>query len=77
MGFEVVEETIGERLARNPILVTALNARVGYDAGAAIAKRAYDEGRPVLEVALEMTTLSREELEQLLDPGTLAGPPRA
>ncbi|HEY5679957.1 MAG TPA: class II fumarate hydratase [Pseudomonadales bacterium] len=74
--FEVAEDTISERLARNPILVTALNARVGYDAGAAIAKRAYAEGRSVLEVALEMTTLSREELERLLDPAALAGPPR-
>jgi fumarate hydratase class II len=75
--FEVAEDTISERLARNPILVTALNARVGYDAGAAIAKRAYAEGRSVLEVALEMTTLSREELERLLDPAALAGPPRS
>ena len=71
-----MEETISERLSRNPVLVTALNARVGYDTGAAIAKRAYAEGRSVLEVALEMTTLSREELEHLLDPGVLAGPPQ-
>jgi fumarate hydratase class II len=55
-------------LARNPILVTALNPIIGYEKGAAIAKKAYQEGRSVLDVAGEETDLSREELEKLLDP---------
>ncbi|HLR87090.1 MAG TPA: aspartate ammonia-lyase, partial [Wenzhouxiangella sp.] len=57
-----------EALARNPILVTALNPIIGYEKGAAAAKKAYAEGRPILDVAAEMTDLSREELEALLDP---------
>ncbi|MBH8578602.1 class II fumarate hydratase [Halomonas pacifica] len=71
-GFRVREASLAEPLARNPILVTALNSVIGYDAAAAIAKRAYREGRPILEVAEEATDLPREELERLLDPARLA-----
>ncbi|MFT6276868.1 MAG: fumarate hydratase class II [Halioglobus sp.] len=69
--FVVNHDTIAANLARNPILVTALNGLVGYSKAAQIAKRAYQEGRPVLEVAVEMTELSREELTTLLDPKKL------
>ncbi len=70
-GFEVKLEHIQLALDRNPILVTALNRVIGYEKGAAIAKKAYAEGRPVLEVALEMTDLSEEKLKKLLDPALL------
>ncbi|XKE43908.1 class II fumarate hydratase [Halomonas organivorans] len=69
--FRVREDTLREHLSRNPILVTALNSVIGYDAAAAIAKQAYQAGRPILEVAEEQTELSREELERLLDPAAL------
>src|SRR5579863_6229319 len=70
-GFKVNRARLNEALERNPILVTALNPVIGYEKGAAIAKRAYAEGRPILEVAAEMTSLSVEELRRLLDPKTL------
>jgi fumarate hydratase, class II len=70
-GFVVNAARLNDALARNPILVTALNPVIGYDKGAAIAKRAYAEGRPILDVAAEMTDLSVEELRRLLDPKTL------
>ncbi len=72
-GFTVNRERLGQALARNPILVTALNPVVGYEKAAAIAKRAYAEGRPVLEVALEMTDMPEDQLKQLLEPGTMTG----
>ena len=50
-GFTVNEARLAEALERNPILVTALNPVIGYEKGAAIAKQAYAEGRPILEVA--------------------------
>ena len=50
---------LDEALARNPILATALNPVIGYERAAAIAKRAYAEGRPVFDVALEMSGLER------------------
>jgi fumarate hydratase class II len=71
-GFKVREDKIKEALNRNPILVTALNAVIGYDKGAATAKKAYKEGRPIIDVALETTGLPRKRLEELLDPAALA-----
>jgi fumarate hydratase class II len=70
-GFKVREDHIKEALERNPILVTALNPVIGYEKGAATAKQAYKEGRPILDVALETTGLSRKDLLELLDPATL------
>ena len=70
-GFAVNDAALEASLVRNPILVTALNAAIGYERGAAIAKQAYAEGRPVLEVAREQTDLSEDELRRLLDPAAL------
>jgi len=70
-GFRVNSEHLAESINKNPILVTALNPLIGYNRAAAIAKQAYVEGRPVIDVALEHTDLSREQLEKLLDPVTL------
>ena len=74
-GFTVNLDKLASSLHRNPILVTSLNAEIGYDQGAAIAKCAYAEGRSVLDVAIEMTDLSRAELQGLLDPVLLTGKP--
>ncbi len=70
-GFKVNEARLAEALERNPILVTALNPVIGYEKGAAIAKKAYAEGRPIREVAAELTDLPREQLARLLDPAEL------
>jgi fumarate hydratase class II len=72
--FKINEDNIKAALDRNPILVTALNRVIGYEQGAAIAKKAYAEGRAVIDVAVEMTDLSEEELKKLLDPSKLAHP---
>ncbi len=71
-GLKVREAHIREALSRNPILVTALNPVIGYEKGAAIAKQAYKQNRPVLEVARELTGLPEKTLKQLLDPAVLA-----
>jgi fumarate hydratase class II len=70
-GFTVNLENINKALGRNPILVTALNPVIGYELGAAVAKKAYAEGRAVKDVAKEMTDLTDEELDRLLDPAAL------
>ncbi|MFC4728538.1 class II fumarate hydratase [Coralloluteibacterium thermophilus] len=71
-GFTVREDNIRGALERNPILVTALNPVIGYEKGAATAKQAYKEGRPILEVAMETTGMSEDALRPLLDPAVLA-----
>jgi fumarate hydratase class II len=70
-GFTVNEDNIRQALDMNPILVTALNRVIGYEKGAAIAKKAYQQKRPVLEVALEDTDLDEKTLRDLLDPSKL------
>jgi fumarate hydratase class II len=70
-GLTVNEERLSALVGRNPILVTALNPVIGYDRAAQIAKKAYAEDRPIKEVAREMTDLSDEELDRLLDPRAL------
>lgn len=71
-GFTVNNERMLRALEVNPILVTALNPIIGYKKAAEIAKAAYSQSRPVLDVALEMTDLPRAELEKLLDPARLS-----
>jgi len=70
-GLKVNETRVNEALARNPILVTALNPIIGYELGSKIAKQAYAEGRPIRDVAAEHTSLSTQELDKLLDPAEL------
>ena len=70
-SFKVNENKLKEALSRNPILVTALNPIIGYQKAAEIAKTAYKQGRPVIDVALEHTDLTREQLTVLLDPEKL------
>lgn len=70
-GLKVRQERVREALDRNPILVTALNPIIGYEKAAAIAKRAYKENRPVLDVAREDSGLPEAELKRLLDPAAL------
>ncbi len=67
-GFTVNRERISGLMDKNPILATALNPVIGYDKAAQIVKKAYAEGRSLKDMAVEMTNLSREELDRLLDP---------
>ncbi|TLP63375.1 MULTISPECIES: class II fumarate hydratase [Pseudomonas] len=69
--FKVNEAKLKQALSRNPILVTALNPIIGYLKAAEIAKTAYQQERPIIDVALEHTDLSRDQLETLLDPEKL------
>ncbi len=71
-GFTVNEQRLQAALDLNPILVTALNSVIGYEQGAKIAKTAYAQGRPIKDVAREMTELSEADLDRLLDPARLA-----
>jgi fumarate hydratase class II len=71
-SFRVNEARLRDALSRNPILATALNPIVGYMTAAQIAKQAYAQGRPVIDVAEELSGLERAQLETLLDPERLA-----
>ena len=70
-SFRVNEKNLLNSLSKNPILVTALNPKIGYLKAAEIAKKAYKENRPIVDVAEEETDIPREELEKILDPSKL------
>ncbi len=70
--FKVKHKNLELSLSKNPILVTALNPIIGYEKAAAIAKKAYKENRPIIEVAAEETDLTESKLKKLLDPSKLA-----
>ena len=70
-GFTVNRGHIQQALDKNPILVTALNPVIGYEKGATTAKQAYKQKRPILDVAVETTGLTRSQLAKLLDPMAL------
>ncbi len=54
-------------LAKNAILVTALNPVIGYLKGAEVAKEAMSSGRTIREVVLEKGYLQEDEVDALLD----------
>ncbi len=70
-SFRVRKDNIKNALDKNPILITAANAVIGYEKGAAIAKKAYKLGKPIYDVARAETDLDDKLLRKLLDPTEL------
>ncbi len=64
------EEMIEKSLA----LVTALAPSIGYDKAATLAKKAYRERKTIRQAAEEDGTLSKEELNRLLNPRFMTEP---
>ena len=71
-SFKVNKKNLEVSLSKNPILVTALNPIIGYEKSAFIAKKAYKENRPIIDVAAEETDIPKAKLAKLLDPSKLA-----
>ena len=73
-GIEPDRERIDEQLGRNLMLVTALNNHIGYDAAAAIAKRAHAEGTTLRDAALASGEVSAEDFDRWVDPAAMTRP---
>jgi fumarate hydratase class II len=70
-GLKANPEKAHGWLAKNAILVTALNPVIGYARGAEVAKEAMQTNRTVREVVVEKGYLSSEEADRLLDVRSL------
>ena len=70
-GFAVNSDNMSNALQKNPILITALNTIIGYEKSSKIAKEANSRNIPVRDVVREMTDLTEEEIDNLLDPAKL------
>jgi fumarate hydratase class II len=66
-GITANKETCSGYIEKSLALVTGLVPNIGYDKAAAIAKKAYESGRTVREVALDENILSEAELDELLN----------
>jgi fumarate hydratase class II len=71
MGIQANPQKAGGWLAKNAILVTALNPVIGYLKGAEVAKEAMASNRTIKEVVVEKGYLSAEEADRILDARTM------
>ncbi len=71
-SFKVNKKNLELSLLKNPMLVTALNPIIGYEKAAAIAKKAYKENRPIIDVAAQETNITKARLEKILAPSKLS-----
>ena len=73
-GIEPNRARIDELLHRSLMLVTALNKKIGYDNAAKIAKTAHANGTTLIEEAVNLGLLTREEFEETVVPSKMIGP---
>ena len=73
-GLEADREKCESNVEKSLALCTALAPEIGYDRAAQIAKKAYESGRTVREVARELAGLDPQTLERLLDPRRQTSP---
>jgi fumarate hydratase class II len=66
-GIEAVTSRCNELIELSLAMCTALAPRIGYDAAAAIAKKAFASGKVVRQVALEFVGKSAEEVARILE----------
>jgi fumarate hydratase, class II len=73
-GIAVEREAAEGAVERSLAMATALAPALGYDAAAALAKRAFASGRTIREVLRDSGALPPDEVERLLDPRRQTGP---
>jgi len=72
-GLEADVERCEGNIELSLAMCTALAPVIGYDKAAEIAKVAYETGRTVRDVAMELTRFDKSRLDQLLDPRNQTG----
>ena len=63
--YEMVRNSIG--------IVTALNPYIGYKGSTKVAKEALETGRSVYDIVLEKGLMTKEKLDEALDPAAMLG----
>jgi fumarate hydratase, class II len=72
-GIEPARDRIAENLARNLMLVTALNPHIGYEKSARIALKAHREGLTLRAAALALG-IAADDFDQWVDPEAMTRP---
>ena len=66
-GLEANAEKMLENVEKNPILVTALVPKLGYDVAAEIAKEAMETDKTIKEIVLNKGLMTEKEVNEALD----------
>ena len=66
-GLEANSKNMLDNVEKNPILVTALVPKLGYDVAAEIAKEAMEKNKTIKEIVLSRELMSEKELDKVLD----------
>lgn len=73
-GITANEEHLKQEVKNSIGIVTALNPHIGYKASTKIAKQALETGESVYQLVLDQNLLSKEKLDDILDPKNMVGP---
>jgi len=77
IGIEPDRERIAQLVANSLMLVTALNAHIGYDKAASIAKHAHREDTSLRDAAIASGYLTADEFDAWVRPEDMVGRPAA
>lgn len=72
-GLVVNKDRMADLLEQSLMLVTALNTHIGYDKGAEIAKKAFNEGTTLKKAALSLGYVTEEEYQNWVRPEKMIG----
>ena len=67
-GLEVNRARAEGYVEKSISMATALNPHIGYEKAAAIAKESYKTGRTVREIAYEKSGLTKQQVDEALEP---------
>ncbi|MDR3272674.1 MAG: aspartate ammonia-lyase [Flavobacteriaceae bacterium] len=73
-GITANEQHMKEMVLNSIGIVTALNPYIGYKNSTKIAKEALENNRSVYDLVLEHNLLSKNELDEILNPENMLGP---
>jgi fumarate hydratase class II len=73
IGIKPNKKEIQRNLEMDTSLVTALSPYIGYAKAADIAVKAYNEGKSIKQVCMEMKIMEKSKLDKILDPARQAG----
>jgi fumarate hydratase class II len=73
-GLEADRQRAEQLVEQSLAMCTSLAPVIGYDKAAALAKKAYETGKTVRQMALEQNVLPADQLNKLLDPRAMTEP---
>jgi fumarate hydratase class II len=73
-GLKADKDRCREMVEKSLAMVTALSPHIGHDRAAEIAQQAYQTGKTVWEIALQMRLMPAKKLEKILDPWKMTKP---